>query len=111
MTFRYPGQQVDALREVSFSIPAGMRVGIVGRMGSGKSTIAKLLIGLYHAQSGNVLIDGIDTRQIDPADLRRNVGYMPQNVVLFSGTIRQNLDDGRASLTMRRCCRLCSSSV
>jgi ATP-binding cassette subfamily C protein LapB len=94
VTFRYPGQQVDALREVSFSIPAGMRVGIVGRMGSGKSTIAKLLIGLYHPQSGNVLIDGIDTRQIDPADLRRNVGYMPQNIVLFSGTIRQNLTMG-----------------
>jgi ATP-binding cassette subfamily C protein LapB len=71
-----------------------MRVGIVGRMGSGKSTIAKLLIGLYHPQSGNVLIDGIDTRQIDPADLRRNVGYMPQNIVLFSGTIRQNLTMG-----------------
>jgi ATP-binding cassette subfamily C protein LapB len=63
-------------------------------MGSGKSTIAKLLIGLYHPQSGNVLIDAIDTRQIDPADLRRNVGYMPQNIVLFSGTVRQNLTMG-----------------
>ena len=94
VTFRYPGQEVDALRELSFSIPPGSRVGIVGRMGSGKSTIAKLLIGLYHPQAGNVLIDGIDTRQIDPADLRRNVGYMPQNVVLFSGTVRQNLTMG-----------------
>jgi ATP-binding cassette subfamily C protein LapB len=94
VTFRYPAQEVDALRELSFSIPPGTRVGIVGRMGSGKSTIAKLLIGLYHPQAGNVLIDGIDTRQIDPADLRRNVGYMPQNVVLFSGTIRQNLTMG-----------------
>jgi ATP-binding cassette, subfamily C, bacterial LapB len=94
VTFRYPGQEVDALRECSFSIPAAARVGIVGRMGSGKSTIAKLLIGLYHPQSGNVLIDGIDTRQIDPADLRRNVGYTPQNVMLFSGTMRQNLTMG-----------------
>jgi ATP-binding cassette subfamily C protein LapB len=94
VTFRYPGQEVDALRELSFSIPPGSRVGIVGRMGSGKSTIAKLLIGLYHPQSGNVLIDGIDARQIDPADLRRNVGYMPQNIVLFSGTVRQNLTMG-----------------
>ncbi|MGZ8203142.1 MAG: type I secretion system permease/ATPase, partial [Burkholderiales bacterium] len=94
VNFRYPGQQVDALRELSFSITPGMRVGIIGRMGSGKSTIAKLLIGLYHPQSGNVLIDGIDTRQIDPADLRRNVGYTPQNVVLFAGTIRQNLTMG-----------------
>ena len=94
VTFRYPGQQVDALREASFSITPGMRVGIIGRMGSGKSTLAKLLIGLYHPQAGNVLVDGVDTRQIDPIDLRRNVGYMPQNVVLFSGTIRHNLTMG-----------------
>lgn len=94
VTFRYPGQQVDALREASFSITPGMRVGIVGRMGSGKSTIAKLLIGLHHPQAGNVLVDGIDARQIDPSDLRRNIGYMPQNVILFSGTVRQNLTMG-----------------
>jgi len=94
VTFRYPGQQIDALRELSFSIAPGERVGIIGRMGSGKSTVAKLLVGLHHAQAGNVLVDGIDTRQIDPADLRRNIGYMPQNVVLFSGTVRQNLTMG-----------------
>ena len=94
VTFRYPGQQVDALREASFSIPAGSRVGIIGRMGSGKSTLAKLLIGLHHPQAGNVLVDGIDTRQIDPSDLRRNIGYMPQDVVLFAGTVRQNLTMG-----------------
>jgi ATP-binding cassette subfamily C protein LapB len=94
VTFRYPAQQMDALREASFLITPGMRIGIIGRMGSGKSTLAKLLIGLYHPQAGNVLVDGVDTRQIDPADLRRNVGYMPQNVVLFSGTIRQNLTMG-----------------
>lgn len=94
VTFRYPAQEIDALREASFSIAAGSRVGIIGRMGSGKTTVAKLLIGLYHPQAGNVLVDGIDVRQIDPADLRRNIGYMPQNVVLFSGTIRQNLTMG-----------------
>jgi ATP-binding cassette subfamily C protein LapB len=91
VNFRYPGQQVDALRELTFAIAPGERVGIIGRMGSGKSTFAKLLVGLHHAQAGNVLVDGIDTRQIDPADLRRNIGYMPQNVVLFSGTVRENL--------------------
>jgi ATP-binding cassette subfamily C protein LapB len=94
VAFRYPGQQVDALRELSFAIAPGERVGVIGRMGSGKSTFAKLLIGLHHAQAGNVLVDGIDARQIDPADLRRNIGYMPQNVVLFSGTVRQNLTMG-----------------
>jgi ATP-binding cassette, subfamily C, bacterial LapB len=94
VTFRYPGQQVDALRESTFSILPGMRVGVIGRMGSGKSTLARLIIGLYHPQAGNVLIDGVDTRQIEPADLRRNVGYMPQNVMLFSGSVRQNLTMG-----------------
>jgi ATP-binding cassette subfamily C protein LapB len=94
VTFRYPGQQVDALREASFTITPGMRIGVIGRMGSGKSTLAKLLIGLHHPQAGNVLVDGIDSRQIDPSDLRRNIGYMPQDVVLFSGTVRQNLTMG-----------------
>jgi ATP-binding cassette subfamily C protein LapB len=94
VTFRYPGQQTDALREATISITPGMRVGIVGRMGSGKSTLSKLLIGLHHPQAGNVLIDGIDARQIDPSDLRRNIGYMPQDVILFEGTVRQNLTMG-----------------
>jgi ATP-binding cassette subfamily C protein LapB len=94
VTFRYPGQQLEALRELSFAIAPGDRVGVVGRMGSGKSTLAKLLIALYQPQAGSVLVDSIDTRQIDPADLRRNIGYMPQNVVLFSGTLRHNLTMG-----------------
>ncbi len=96
VTFRYPGQQTDALREATIAITPGMRVGIVGRMGSGKSTLSKLLIGLHHPQAGNVLIDGIDARQIDPSDLRRNIGYMPQEVILFEGTVRQNLTMGAA---------------
>jgi ATP-binding cassette subfamily C protein LapB len=94
VTFRYPGQQLEALRELSFSIAPGDRVGVVGRMGSGKSTLAKLLIALYQPQAGSVLVDSIDARQIDPTDLRRNIGYMPQNVVLFSGTLRHNLTMG-----------------
>jgi ATP-binding cassette subfamily C protein LapB len=89
--FRYPEQETDALRDVSFAIAPGTRVGIIGRVGSGKSTIARLIVGLHHSQEGNILVDGIDLRQIDPCDLRRNVGYMPQNVVLFSGTLRDNL--------------------
>lgn len=91
VSFRYPGQEIDALRDTSFVIAPGDRVGIIGRMGSGKSTLAKLLLGLYAPTAGNVLVDGIDTRQLDPADLRRNIGYMPQNVVLFAGSVRQNV--------------------
>ncbi len=91
VVFRYPGQQTEALTGASFTIKAGSRVGIIGRVGSGKSTIAKLLISLYQPASGAILVDGTDSRQIDPVDLRRNCGYMPQNIVLFSGTVRENL--------------------
>jgi ATP-binding cassette subfamily C protein LapB len=90
--FRYPGPvQIDALCGASFAIRAGERVGVIGRVGSGKSTIAKLIVGLYQPAGGAVYIDGTDARQIDPADLRRNIGYVPQNLVLFSGTVRDNL--------------------
>jgi len=91
VVFRYPGRQTEALDGCSFSIGAGERVAIIGRVGSGKSTIAKLIVGLYSPASGAILIDGTDLRQIDPVDLRRNCGYMPQNVLLFSGTVRENL--------------------
>ena len=91
VVFRYPGQQTDALAGASFNIRAGARVGIIGRVGSGKSTIAKLLVALYQPASGAILVDGTDSRQIDPVDLRRNCGYIPQNIVLFSGTVRENL--------------------
>jgi ATP-binding cassette subfamily C protein LapB len=66
-------------------------------VGSGKSTIAKLIISLYQPASGAILVDGTDSRQIDPIDLRRNCGYMPQNIVLFSGTVRENLMLGAPS--------------
>lgn len=91
VVFRYPGREADALAGASFSIRAGDRVGIIGRIGSGKSTIARLILGLYQPQAGGVYIDGADARQIDPADLRRNIGYVPQNLVLFAGTVRENL--------------------
>jgi ATP-binding cassette, subfamily C, bacterial LapB len=92
VVFRYPGQvQIDALSGASFAIRAGERVGVIGRIGSGKSTIAKLIVGLYQPAAGAVYVDGTDARQIDPADLRRNIGYVPQNLVLFSGTVRDNL--------------------
>lgn len=91
LTFAYPGQQVPALNNISFSIKAGERVGIIGRIGSGKTTIEKLLLGLYQPTSGSIWVDGIDLQQIDPADLRRNVGHVPQDVTLFFGTVKENI--------------------
>ena len=90
VTFKYPTNDA-VLREVSFSIAPGETVVLLGKVGSGKSTILKMLMGLYEPQSGSVLIDGIDLRQIDPADLRRNVGYVSQESILFYGTLRENI--------------------
>ena len=94
VSFRYPGQEMDALSGFNLAIKAGDRVGIIGRIGSGKTTLSKLLIALYQPQTGSILIDGTDIRSIDPTDLRRAVGYLPQNLVLFSGSVRDNLQIG-----------------
>jgi len=91
VTFAYPGQEVPAVVNMTTRIHAGEKVGIIGRIGSGKSTIEKLLMGLYDPSEGSIWIDGIDLKQIDPADLRRNIGYMPQDVMLFFGSVRDNI--------------------
>ncbi len=91
VSFSYPDQDVAALRNVSLRIRAGEHVAILGRVGSGKTTLEKLILGLYRPTSGAVLVDGIDQRQLDPAELRRNVGYVPQDIVLFYGTLRENI--------------------
>ncbi|MCB1964378.1 MAG: type I secretion system permease/ATPase [Rhodocyclaceae bacterium] len=89
--FAYPGQEVLALRNVSLRIEPGEKVAVLGRVGSGKTTLHKLILGLFRPTEGAVLIDGIDQRQLDPAELRRHVGYVPQDVVLFYGSLRDNL--------------------
>ncbi len=89
--FSYPRVQRTVLDGVSFTIKAGEKVGIIGRIGSGKSTIARLLIGLYEPDGGAILMDNTDYSQIDPADLRRNIGYIAQDVVLFNGSVRDNI--------------------
>ena len=91
VTFSYPNTDVPALKNASFIIEPGEHVGIIGRIGSGKSTIQKLLLGLYEPDSGQILIDGIDINQIDPADLRKNMGYVSQDIMLFRGTIKDNI--------------------
>ena len=91
VSFQYPGAEEKALTKVSFKIKAGEHVALLGRMGSGKTTLHKLILGLYQPTEGAILIDGIDSRQIDPAELRRSVGYVQQDTQLFYGTMRENL--------------------
>lgn len=91
VSFKYPKQEVPALHEVSFSISAGEKVGIIGRIGSGKTTLEKLIMGLYQATSGSILLDGTEISQLDPASVRRNVGYVPQDIILFYGSVKDNI--------------------
>ncbi len=92
--FHYPGRTENALDGVSFKIKPGEKVALIGRVGSGKSTIERLAMGLFQPTGGAVLVDGIDLRQIDPADLRRNMGYVSQDVLLFYGSLRENIAFG-----------------
>ncbi|MGQ0699576.1 MAG: type I secretion system permease/ATPase [Panacagrimonas sp.] len=94
VTFKYPGQENAALRNVSFHIRAGEKVAILGRVGSGKSTLNKLILGLYQPEQGAVQVDGVDLRQLDPAELRRSIGYISQDITLFYGSLRENLRMG-----------------
>lgn len=95
VSFTYPGRQEKTLSGISFRITPGERIGLIGRVGSGKTTLEKLILGLYTADSGAVLLDGIDVRQIDPAALRQNIGYVPQEIQLFYGSIRDNIALGK----------------
>lgn len=96
VSFSYPDQKGAALDGVSLDIAPGERVAILGPIGSGKSTVARLLLGLYQPTEGAVLADGIDIRQIDPTDLRRNIGAVLQEPWLLSGTLRENIAFGAA---------------
>jgi ATP-binding cassette, subfamily C, bacterial LapB len=92
--FAYPGRSDNALEGLSFKVTAGERVALIGRVGSGKSTIQRLMLGLYQPLDGAVLLDGIDLRQLDPADVRRNAACVSQDVTLFYGTLRENITMG-----------------
>lgn len=99
VSFRYPGTKESALENVSFKIAPGERVAIIGRVGSGKTTVGKLLSGFYEPLEGSIAIDGIDSRQYDPADLRAGVGFVMQDTDLFFGKLRDNITLGRPSAT------------
>ncbi len=98
--FTYPGSRLPALTEVTFDVPAGTMLGLVGRSGSGKSTITRLLQGINREYEGTIKIDGTDLREINLTHLRRSFGVVLQDNFLFRGTIRENLLAGRPGLTI-----------
>ncbi len=91
VSFTYPGQEQPALTGVSFQVRPGEKVGVIGRIGSGKTTLEKLILGLYQPTEGVILVDGVDVRQMDPIDLRRSIGHVPQDPMLFYGSLKHNL--------------------
>ena len=94
VTYGFPGSQIPVINDLSLKIPSGQKIAILGRMGSGKSTLARMISGLAQPNSGAVLLDGVDIRQIDKSDLRRNMGIMLQETWLFSGSVRENIQMG-----------------
>lgn len=99
VSFTYPGQNLASLKDINLLIKPGERVGIIGTIGSGKTTLGKLMLGLYEPSAGMVAIDGTDIRQIDPTTLRRFIGCVPQDVTLFRGSVRDNIVLGCESAT------------
>jgi ATP-binding cassette, subfamily C, bacterial LapB len=91
ITFSYPEAVKESVSNVSFKIKPGEHVAIIGKVGCGKTTLLKLIVGLYQAEQGSIAIDNIDINQIDPADLRHHIGYLSQDIELIRGSIRDNL--------------------
>lgn len=94
VTFNYGRDGEPVLKSVSFRVAPGEHIVVIGRVGSGKTTLQKLILGLFVPAEGAVLVDGVDLRQLDPADLRRNIGYVEQDTMLFYGTLRENIAVG-----------------
>ena len=99
VSFQYPGSDYPVINKLSFNVNPGERIGIIGRIGSGKTTLGRLLDGLFAPSGGRVLIDGVDIRQYHMAEVRANVAVAGQSSDLFSGTVKENLLLGRADAT------------
>lgn len=99
VSFNYPGVEQSALKNVSLTIQPGEKIAIIGRIGAGKTTLEKLILGLYKPTSGAVRLDGFDLPQLHPSTIRNNIGCVPQDFSLFYGTIRQNIQLGHPHAT------------
>ncbi|MGG4396831.1 ABC transporter ATP-binding protein [Paenibacillus thiaminolyticus] len=99
VTFRYPDTEAPVLQDVSFTVRPGETIAIMGATGSGKSSLFQLIPRLYDVSGGRVLLDGMDVRRMTMEQLRRHIGYVPQEVMLFSGTVRDNIRWGKQDAT------------
>ena len=107
VSYKFEGASQPVINNLSFKILAGQKVAIVGKMGSGKSTLSRLVAGIYEPTEGAILVDGVDVRQIDQADIRKNIGIMLQNSWLFSGSVRENIQMGFNEYDDEHLLRIC----
>jgi ATP-binding cassette subfamily B protein len=107
LTFRYPGADADALFDVGFTLPVGKTLGVLGKVGSGKSTLIKLMARLWDPPAGALSIDGIDVRERDLTSLRASIGMVPQESFLFSDSLKANVEFGAPRLSAERFARAC----
>jgi ATP-binding cassette subfamily B protein len=113
VSFRYPGAEEDVLHNVSFTALPGETTAIIGATGSGKSSVVSLLPRFYDASSGQVLVDGVDVRDLAQTELRDKIGYVPQKASLFSGTIESNLryaDEGASEEALASSARIAQAT-
>ena len=110
VSFKFEDASQPVIKNLSFKIMEGQKVALVGKMGSGKSTLSRLVAGIYEPTEGAILIDGVDVRQIDPSDTRKNIGIMLQESWLFSGTIRENIQMGFNEYDDEHLLRICKIS-
>ncbi len=110
LAYRYAPDRDPVLQALDWQFGAGERVGLVGRIGSGKSTLLRLLAGLYEPSSGQVLLDGVDLRQLDPADVRRAICYVGQDAWLMHGSLRENLMAGARGASDERLLEVCRAT-
>ena len=110
VSFKFEGASQPTIKNLSFKITKGQKIALVGKMGSGKSTLSRLVAGIYEPSEGAILIDGVDVRQIDPSDTRKNIGIMLQESWLFSGTIRENIQMGFNEYDDEHLLRICKIS-
>ena len=100
VSFRYPGSEEDVITGISFTVSKGQTVAIIGATGSGKTSLINLIPRFYDPSEGEVLVDGRNVRDYRLEDLRGKIGYAPQRAVLFTGTVRSNVDYGAGTVSI-----------
>lgn len=111
VNFTYPHTGIHALRNFNLNVSRGQKIAVIGKTGSGKSTVAQLMLRMYDSQEGKILYDGVDIKEIDLASLRAHISYVPQDVFLFSDTISGNIGFGQINLSKERLNKAANDAV